>query len=404
MLATTIEKGRPARILHVIPSVGHLRGGPSQVIATLCRGLAAGGIEVHVATTDDNGPGRLDVPYGAPVFRGGVTYWYFRRQARFYTFSSSLSRWLGEHVRAYDLVHIHALYSHAPVAAARWSRRRRVPYIIRPLGTLNRWGMRNHHPWMKEVSFRFIESRLLEEAAAIHYTSEQERLEAAELGVKQRSVIIPNPVELPPSLAAPGFLQSRYPQLAGKVLILFLSRLDRKKGLDLLLPAFAKLRAQHPNATLVVAGAGDDAFVNRLREGAARLGIQSDVVWTGFLDENDKQAALADADLFVLPSYSENFGVAVVEAMGHGLPVVVSDQVGIHREVVEAGAGLAVSCGVEELARGLTSLVENPSLRSRMGQNGRRLAQTQFSVEAVIRRVADLYAGILSSAPQAKTA
>lgn len=162
----------------------------------VARGLAQAGLEVHVATTDDDHRGRLEVPHNVPVVEEGVTYWYFPRQTRFYTFSWPLAQWLARHVQDYDLVHIHALFSYATLPAAFWAARRAVPYVIRPLGTLNRWGIRNRHPWLKKLSFHLIERRILARAAAIHYTSEQEQLEAVELGVMQRSVVIPNAVDI----------------------------------------------------------------------------------------------------------------------------------------------------------------------------------------------------------------
>jgi len=164
------------KILHVIPSVGPLRGGPSGMIRTLTRELVKAGITVDVATTDDNGPTRLDVVLEHPVIDEGVTYRYFRRQTRFYSFSWPLTRWLNEHVVDYDLVHIHALFSYPSISAAFWAQRYRIPYIVRPLGVLTRWGMRNRRPWLKRGSFKFIESRILSGAAAVHYTSEQEIL------------------------------------------------------------------------------------------------------------------------------------------------------------------------------------------------------------------------------------
>jgi len=185
------------RILHVIPSVGPLRGGPSAAIRTMTRGLAQAGLSVHVATTDDNGPERLRVPYRTPVDEQGVTHWYFPRQTSFYTFSLPLTQWLRRHVIDFDLVHIHALFSYAALPAAYCANRRDVPYIVRPLGVLNRWGMENRRAWMKKLSFRLIERRILAGAAAVHYTSEQERMEAAEVGWQQRAVVIPNATDAP---------------------------------------------------------------------------------------------------------------------------------------------------------------------------------------------------------------
>jgi len=247
--------------------------------------------------------------------------------------------------------------------------------------------MRNRRPWLKRLSFRLIESRILKGSAGVHYTSEQEALEAQEWGVRHNRLVIPNPVDLP----APADVRVR--TLAARTVVLFLSRLDPKKGLDLLLPAFARVRAHHPEAVLVIAGDGDPAFVDDLKQQAHQLGLDSGVIWAGFLQGEKKRAAFADADIFVLPSYSENFGVAVVEAMGAGLPVIVSDQIGIHCEVARANAGLVVECAVESLESALTAALGDAPLRAKMGANAATLAK-QFSPEIVAQQLNDAYARI----------
>lgn len=392
---------RPVKILHVIPSVGPLRGGPSETIHTLTRSLASAGLLVHVATTDDNGPGRLSVPLMVPVIEQRVHYWYFPRQIRMYTCSWPLSRWLAQHVSDYDLLHIHALFSQAPMIAAWWAWWYRVPYVVRPLGVLNRWGMSQRRPWLKQVSFRFIERRILRDAAAIHYTSEQERQEAAELGVAGKQVVIPNPVTVPlrPLNDLACRFRARYPQLGGKVVLLFLSRLDAKKGLDLLLPAFALARAHCPELMLVLAGNGEPAYVSHLQGEAERLGVSAALIWPGFLAGEEKWVALAGADGFVLPSYSENFALAVGEAMAMGLPVVISDQVGIHQEVAAAEAGFVIACDTEKLAHALVALAQNPGERRRLGANGQGLVRARFSAEVVTTQVIRLYEELLANTP-----
>jgi glycosyltransferase involved in cell wall biosynthesis len=172
--------------------------------------------------------------------------------------------------------------------------------------------------------------------------------------------------------------------------ILFLSRLDMKKGLDLLLDGFARVRAVLPDAALVVAGRGEDRFVAGLRERAQRLGVQRDIIWAGFLEGQTKQAAFAAANVFALPSYSENFGIAVVEAMASGLPVIVSDQVGIHHEVTQAGAGIVVQCDQNEVCDALVKILSSHAERDRMAENARRLA-SQFSPAAVTARLLGVY-------------
>ena len=170
------------------------------MVRDLARSLARAGMEIHVATTDDNGPETLAVRYGVPVDQEGVTYWFFPRQSHLYTFSWPLGAWLARHVTDFDAVHIHALFSFAALPAAYWAHRRGVPYIVRPLGTLNEWGMKNRRPWLKQLSFRLLESRVLEHAALVHYTSEQERVEAEKLNVTTAAAIIPKPwsMLLPP--------------------------------------------------------------------------------------------------------------------------------------------------------------------------------------------------------------
>ncbi len=389
------------KVLHVIPSVGPARGGPSVVLRTMARGLVRAGVKIDVVATDDNGTDRLEVPHGEPVAADGARYFYFPRQTRFYNFSWPLASWLSRHVGDYDLLHIHGLFSYAAIPAAYCARRREVPYVVRPLGVLNRWGMRNRRPWFKKISFPVIEKPILKNAAVVHYTAEEERMQAAELGVRQSACVIANAVEAPQPGRIPAHrLRAEYPRLADRLVILFCSRLDPKKGLDILLPAFVEVRARHPRAMLAIAGDGDPTYAGRLRRQAARLGVASDIVWLGYLSGEAKWAAMAGADLFVLPSYSENFGVAVVEAMACGLPVIVSDQVAIHREISESQAGLVVPCDKAMLAGALASLIENEELRRAMGASGRQLAEEKFSPGATTQKLLAMYRQISRSAAE----
>jgi glycosyltransferase involved in cell wall biosynthesis len=351
-------------------------------------------METHIATTDDNGPEQLQVPLGIPIVEDGVNYWYFRRQTRFYTFSWPLARWLARHIEEFDVVHIHALFSFATIPAAFFARRRGVPYIVRPLGTLNEWGMKNRRPWLKKLSFWMLESRILKHAALIHYTSEQERDEANRLPVSAPSEIIPNALPGDSPVCPRGRFRARHPELQGRKIVLFLSRLDAKKGIDLLLSAFAQVRRQIPSAVLVLAGEGAPSFVNGLKAQAEALAIGSEVHWAGFLTGADKWSALADADVFVLPSHSENFGIAVLEAMAAGTPVIVSDQVALHRAITRAHAGLVAARNAGSLAGAIVELLNDPAGAGLMGLNGKRLAEMDYSDEAVTRRLVHVYNGI----------
>jgi glycosyltransferase involved in cell wall biosynthesis len=369
------------------------------MVRQLAAGLARSGIETHVATTDDNGPTRLRVPFGRPIEQDGVTYWYFPRQTRFYTFSWPMSLWLSRHVDDFDLVHIHALFSYATLPAAFFAYRHDVPYVVRPLGTLNEWGMQNRRPWLKRLSFRLLESRVIQRAAVVHYTSDQERTEAEKLHVSGHAAVIPNAVPDSRARRTTGAFRAGHPWLRGRRIVLFLSRLDRKKGLDLLLQGFVRSRRHSPEAALVIAGDGQPEYVAALKRQAESLGIAGDVLWTGFLEGENKDAAMADADVFVLPSYSENFGIAVAEAMAAGLPVIVTDQVGIYRDVAEARAGLVVRCDAGELSQALVRLLCDSTLRTSMGRNAKRLATAKYSQSAVTGKIIDVYNGIVRARP-----
>jgi glycosyltransferase involved in cell wall biosynthesis len=380
------------KVLHVIPSLSLLHGGPSVAVHAMCKALARLGVTVHVATTDDgmNGP---DVLLGQPVEQDNFTAWHFHCQTRFYTVSVPLTLWLARHLRDYDLVHIHSLFSYSSAVSAHYAATHGVPYIVRPLGTLNRWGITRRHPWLKRISFALIERCVLAGAAFVHYTSDRERLEAEQLGAFGPHFVLPLGIDLDPfrSSVSEGSLLRPDLQLPGRVVVLFLSRLDPKKGLDLLLPAFARVRRKYDKMVLVLAGEGPSQFVSTIRKQADYLGIGPEVLFVGFLHHDQKLAALRSADIFVLPSYSENFGIAVVEAMAAGLPVVITDQVGLCDDVSRAHAGLVVPCNVEALAQAIQLLAGDPDLRRHMGENGQRLAYQRFSQEAMAKSLLAFY-------------
>ena len=374
------------KALHVIPSLSLNHGGPSFALPLIARGLVKSGVQVDVATTDDDGPGhRIHVPLGRRLERDGYGVFYFRKQTEFYKVSRPFTRWMDQHVAEYDLVHVHAVFSYTSISAARAAERHRVPYIIRPLGVLNRWGMRHRRRLLKALSFRFIERPVLRKAAAMHYTSRQEQIEAEESGVTTRPIVLPLDIDVEQYERLPGpeiFLKG-FPQAAGRPVVLFLSRLDPKKGLDLLLPAFAEVRQGRPKPILVIAGNGEKNYVAQLHARATTLGLDGDIVWAGFIDGPDKLSAMSAATLFVLPSYSENFGLALVEALAAGLPCITTEGVAVSEEVRRWKAGLVIRPEAPALAQALAQLLEDADLRAKLGARARQLAKERFSLEAM---------------------
>src|ERR1035437_2131663 len=388
------------KVLHVIPSLSPKHGGPSFCVPVILHSLRQVGVTVDLATTDDDGPGcRINVPLGQRIERDGYGAFYFRKQTEFYKISLSFNRWIAKHVSDYDVVCIHAVFSFTTTSAALHARRRGGPYVIVPHGILNCWGMENRRRLLKSLSFRFLESSILRHAAAMYYTSHAERREAEQTGATALAAVIPHGINAAEFQNLPGaeIFLNRFPQAKGRILVLFLSRLDAKKGLDLLLPVFANVRRKHPTAMLVIAGNGEESYVAGLRDQATQLGLAGDIVWTGFLSGADKLSAFAAATVFVLPSYSENFGIALVEAMASGLPCLTTPGVALAEEVQARAADvlMVVPPEVRPLAAALDQLLGDAALRAQLGANAKRMAAEQFTVLAMGTALRKLYEEIL---------
>jgi glycosyltransferase involved in cell wall biosynthesis len=197
------------------------------------------------------------------------------------------------------------------------------------------------------------------------------------------------------ALPSPQPFFERFDRAAGKKVILFLSRLDPKKGIESLLDAFAKIDPIASSCVLVLAGAGDASYESQLREHAARLHVESHVIWAGFLGGDDKGSALAAADLFVLPSRSENFGIALVEAMAAGKACIATEGVAVSEDMRECDAGLVTPVDdALALADAMKRMLTDDVLRARSGMNAARLAKERFSLQAMGQSLAALYATI----------
>jgi glycosyltransferase involved in cell wall biosynthesis len=386
------------RVLQVIPSVAASDGGPSKAISLIEHGLTRAGVSVTTLTTDH---GRRDLQgTPQPSSPGGATRMYARKRISPYKVAPAMLPWLSANIASFDVVHIHALFSFAPTVAAWAARWQGIPYIIRPLGTLNRYGMGMRRRRLKQLSVSLIERTNLANAAAVHFTTHAELEEAAAQGLAFRGAVIPIGVE--PEPAHPGFdLHRQYPQLAGRQVVLFLSRIDPKKNIEALIDAFAASPALQAGSALVIAGNGTPAYMGALRQRAMAAGVNGLILWLGHVEGAAKVAAFAGADVFVLPSYSENFGIAAVEAMLAELPCVLGRGVAISDEVAGASAGLTVAPEAGAVARALETLQAHPGLRRDMALQARALADLRYSLSAMTERLIELYDEVHRTRPRA---
>lgn len=379
-------------VLHVISGMDPRLGGPSAAMVGLLAAQRRAGLAVSLLTTwsaafDDLSLARQVASAGSAVRTIGPVGRPLGRHRE-------LREAVGAAVAEADVVHIHALWEQAQHEAARAARRAGRPYVFRPCGMLDPWSLRQNR-LVKKLYLWWRLRRDLDGAAALHFTSATERDVTGRLRLRAAAIVEPNGVALEEFAALParGTFRRRYPAIGSRPLVVFLSRLHPKKGLDLLLPAFA--RCGVAEAMLALVGPVDDAYRVQLEATARARGVGDRVIFAGMLRGADRVAALADADVFCLPSYQENFGIAVVEALAAGVPVVISDQVNIHGEIAAAGVGGVAPTRVEPLAAELRRWLTDPPLRDDAAAKCRAFVWERYDWNAIARRWVEHYGRML---------
>jgi glycosyltransferase involved in cell wall biosynthesis len=385
------------KILHVIANLAPRYGGPSQACWEMARAVAQLGHEVSIYTTNQDGSGELAVPTDRPVWRDGVEVRYFPIQApRFWGTSLPLALALRRKIPACDLVHLHSLYLFHSLVAGHYCRRYAVPYVIRPQGTLDPFMYRRHRGRKRLMELLF-EHRNIRGAAALHFTAAEEQELAAPYTFQTPGLVVPLGINFDEFavLPEPGRFRDRHPEINDKPIILFFGRINFKKGLDLLAQAFGAVARRRQDVHLVIAGPDNEGWGERVRTWLGEEGVLGRTTFTGMLLGPEKLAVLRDADLFVLPSYSENFGLAVIEAMAAGLPVIISDKVNIWREVQAAEAGRVIPCSAGALADQILEVLTHHDAATQMGRQGRSLVMERFQWPRIGRSLAEAYARII---------
>jgi glycosyltransferase involved in cell wall biosynthesis len=378
------------RVLHVISGIDPRLGGTAAVVSGLAAAQREAGLDAAVAThyspADDRAAATALRARGISVTEIGPVAGRLGRHP-------DMSRTIDALAAQFDVVHVHGLWEEIQHTAATAARRHNVPYLMTPHGMLDPWSLAQGR--LKKRLYMTLRLRAhLNRAAAIHFTSDEERDRTAPLRLRPRAIVEPNGIDFREFDALPprGTSRQRHTIPPG-LMILFLGRLHAKKGLDLLVPAFA--HAALPDATLVIAGPADsDAYQADLTRLVAQHQLDSRVIFTGMLHGVDRLALLADADLLILPSRHENFGIVVAEALACGTPVLVSDKVNIHRDVRGAGVGAAFALDVGAIARELKRWGTDEPLRRAAATRAAPFARARYDWAAIARRWIDHYAGI----------
>ncbi|RJP72633.1 MAG: glycosyltransferase [Comamonadaceae bacterium] len=370
------------RILHVISSANPLGGGPIEGVRNLGQRMSELGHDTELVTLDD--------PAESWMQRQDQTVHALGPSRGEYGLNKRIVPWLTEHAHRYDFVIVNGIWQYHSYAAWQALTRLKRPYAVFTHGMLDPWFKRAYplKHLKKWLYWPWAEYRVLRDAAAVLFTCEEERLLARDSFwlYRAREQVVAYGTRPPPTddVALTDRFLEAYPHLKGKRFLLFLSRIHEKKGCDLLIDAFAHVAAEEPDLHLVMAGPDQTGWMGLLQAQAALRGISHRIHWTGMLQGDVKWGAFHAAEAFVLPSHQENFGIAVAEAMGCGLPVLISNKVNIWREVESADAGLVA----DDTAEGTHTLLKrwlalDLPARQRMADNARQLFEQRYTVNAM---------------------
>ena len=402
---------KPLKILHIIGGINPVVGGPIEGILRQAEVWERYGHEREIVSLDLPGdPWVKDCP--VKTYAMGNRSPIYRRLQRLipwlrYGYTPHLAPWLRANAGNYDAVIVNGLWNYTAFAALTALRGGRVPYFVFTHGQLDPW-FREFYPVKhvaKQLFWLFVEGPLLRHASAVLFTTEEERLltRNAFWPYRVREYVIgygTADVAGQPEGQIEAFY-SRMPIVANRRFLLFLSRIHPKKGCDILIRAFARHARDFPDLDLVIAGPDQIGWRNELEAIAIAAGVSERVHWPGMLTGDAKWGAFRAAEAFVLPSHSENFGIAVAEALACALPVLISDKVNIWREVQTSGGGLVARDNEQDFARIVLEFLEkSEDERRNMATDARSTFLRHFDIETIAPRMIDFFGNYTSKDTQ----
>jgi len=382
------------RILHITPTISTEAGGVARSVQDTSKALALEGLDVEILTQNlgyidlawkDNPPPnlRLTLCPGVPNRR---------------LYSSELKRLLPERIANCDVVHFHGMWLLLNVRAAKIARELGKPYVCSIRGMLDPWSMKQRGT-RKRLFYKLWEKKRLAMAGAIHFTAEDELKKAQEwVPAGVRTVVVPNVINLELYMELPGREVGRglFPQVpADGPWVLFLSRIHEKKGLNFLIEAIKKLPERLAKTQLIIAGSGEDAYVASLKAQAEKLGIAGRVHFVGMVGGAKKAALYRTAEVLAIPTSQENFGLVFPEALACETPVMLTEGVDIHREILAAGGGYLIGQDVAGIVGQLVEALDHPEENHRKGEAGRRWVLENLQPSAIAKQWRRIYGEVL---------
>ena len=381
------------KVLQVVPSLAPEWGGPVKVVNELAGALVAIGVSSEIISAQGRRVGNPEtVTNDIPIhlFETGPI-------ARLWTaHTPGLKKTLARKIPDFDLVHIQELWHYPGYIASKIARSRNVPYIVTIHGELNEWNLQQKR-LKKQIYMTAIQRGILQKSAALHAITQAESNRIRQLEIETPVAMIPHGIHTEEFENLPDRSQfvSRYPELENRLIVLFLGRIQQKKGLDILAQAFGNLVRTRDDVRLVVAGPDEDNTLTEVKTILKSHGALEKAVFPGMLTGEQKLEALSAADIFALTSYSEGFSVALLEALSAGLPLVITDECNFP-EVGDSRAGFVVRPNDSETASALMSLLDSADLRREMSENARRLVRSNYTWERIAEKMFTLYGNVIA--------
>lgn len=366
------------RVLNVINTIDPATGGPVEWIRQFGTTAVAMGHQIEVVTMDH--PDRVWAdPFPLPTHHVGGT--------KGALYSKRLVPWLKKNARSYDCVIAHGLWRYSSVGTWRALRNIDIPYFLYTHGMLDPW-FAKHYPikhLLKSLYWPWTEYPTFRDACGVIFTCEQERHKASRAfsPYKCNEIVATLGITMPEGDVEQqrAAFYTQFPHTRDKELLLFLGRIHPKKGCDILIEAFARICSQQPNLNLIMAGPDHTDWINQLRVKAKGYGIADRITWTGMLSGDLKWGAIHCASAFILPSHQENFGIAVVEALACGVPVLISDKVDIWKEIQTGDAALVMQDNIESATETLFQWIHlSPDQKSNMSRKARQCYLDLFEI------------------------
>ena len=381
------------KVLQVVPSLAPEWGGPVKVVNELAGALEAIGVSSEIISAQGRRVGNPEtVTNDIPIhlFETGPI-------ARLWTaHTPGLKKTLARKIPDFDLVHIQELWHYPGYIASKIARSRNVPYIVTIHGELNEWNLQQKR-LKKQIYMTAIQRGILQKSAALHAITQAESNRIRQLEIETPVAMIPNGIHTEEFENLPDRSQfvSRYPELENRLIVLFLGRIQQKKGLDILAQAFGNLARTRDDVRLVVAGPDEDNTLTEVKTILKSHGALEKAVFPGMLTGEQKLEALSAADIFALTSYSEGFSVALLEALSAGLPLVITDECNFP-EVGDSRAGFVVRPNDSETASAVMSLLDSADLRREMSENARRLVRSNYTWARIAEKMFTLYENVIA--------